>query len=79
MTILQPQLKELFKTLFLHLESKAAIEWFKWNEMIVNPEKCQAIVVKKNSKIKDSYPLNINDLTINSENSIKFLGIEILK
>ena len=50
MTILQPQLKELLKTLFLHLESKAAIEWFKWNEMIVNPEKCQAIVVKKTLK-----------------------------
>ena len=45
--------------------------------MIVNPEKFQAIVVKKNTKVKDSYPLNINDLTINSENSIKLLGIGI--
>ena len=45
--------------------------------MIVNPEKFQAIVVKKNSKMEDSYPLNINDLTINSENSVKLLGIEI--
>ena len=26
--------------------------------------------------MKDSYPLNINDLTINSENSVKLLGIE---
>ena len=39
--------------------------------MIVNPEKFQAIVVKKNAKMKDSYPLNINDQTINSENSVK--------
>ena len=45
--------------------------------MIVNPEKFQAIVVKKNAKMKDSYPLNINDLTINSENSVKLLSIEI--
>ena len=45
--------------------------------MIVNPEKFQAIVVKKNAKIKDSYPLNFNDLTINSENSVKLLDIEI--
>ena len=45
--------------------------------MIVNPEKFQAIAVKKNSKMKDSYPLNISDLTINSENSVKLLGIEI--
>ena len=27
--------------------------------------------------MKDSYPLNINDLTINSENSVKLLAIEI--
>ena len=27
--------------------------------------------------MKDSYPLNVNDLTINSENSVKLLGIEI--
>ena len=27
--------------------------------------------------MKDSYPLNINDLTINSENCVKLLGIEI--
>ena len=58
----------------LETESQAAIEWFKLNEMIVNPEKFQAIVV---NKMKDSYPLNINDLTINSENSVKLLGIEI--
>ena len=45
--------------------------------MILNPEKFQAIVVKKNAKMKDSYPLNINDLTIKSENSVKLLGIEI--
>ena len=41
--------------------------------MIVNPVKFQAIVVKKNAKIKDSYQLNNNDLTINSENSVKLL------
>ena len=45
--------------------------------MIVNPEKFQATVVKKNAKMKDSYPLDINDLTINSENSVKLLGVEI--
>ena len=45
--------------------------------MIVNPEKSLAIAVKKNAKIKDSYPLKINDLIINSENSVKILGIEI--
>ena len=31
----------------LETESQAAIEWFKLNEIIVNPEKFQVIVVKK--------------------------------
>ena len=47
------------------------------NEMIVNPDKFQAIIIKKNSKMKDSYPLNVNEQKINSENCVKLLGIEI--
>ena len=43
--------------------------------MIVNPDKFQAIVVKKNCRMKDSYALNINNQTINSENCVKLLGI----
>ena len=45
--------------------------------MISNPENFQATVVKKDAKMKDFCPLNINDLTINSKNSIKLFGIEI--
>ena len=45
--------------------------------MIVNPDKFQAIVIKKNCRMKDSYALNINNETINSKNCIKLLGIEI--
>ena len=44
--------------------------------MIVSPEKFQIIVVKKNAKMKDSNPLNINDLIINSENRIKHLALK---
>ena len=47
------------------------------NEMIVNPDKFQAIIFKENSTMKDSYPLDINDQKINSENCVKLLGIEI--
>ena len=32
----------------LEQDSQAAIGWFKINEMIVNPDKFQAIVIKKN-------------------------------
>ena len=45
--------------------------------MIVNPAKFQAIVVKRNNKMKDSYSLNINQEVINSENCVKLLGVEI--
>ena len=58
-------------------DSQAAIDWFKINEIIVNPDKFQAIVVKKNCRMKDSYAVNINKQTINSENCVKLLGIEI--
>ena len=45
--------------------------------MIVNPDKFQAIVVKKNCRMKDSYALNINNQAIYSENCVKLCGIEI--
>ena len=32
----------------LEQDSQTAIDWFKTNEMIVNPDKFQAIVIKKN-------------------------------
>ena len=44
--------------------------------MIANSDKFQAIVVKKNAKMKVFYSLNINDLTINSKSSVKLLGIQ---
>ena len=45
--------------------------------MIVNPNKFQAIVLKRNNKIKDSYPPNINQEVINTENCVKLVGVEI--
>ena len=68
-------IEELIST--LEKKSQAAIDWFVSNEMIVNPDKFQAIVVKRNNKMKDSYSLNINQEVINSENSVKLLGVEI--
>ena len=37
----------------LEQDSQAAIDWFKINEMIVNPDKFQAIVIEKNCRMKD--------------------------
>ena len=66
--------EELIST--LEKESQVAIDWFVSNKMIVNPDKFQAIVVKRNNKMKDSYSLNINQEVINSENCVKLLGVE---
>ena len=63
----------------LEKESQAAIDWFVSNEMIANPDKFQAIVVKRNNTMKDSYSLNINQHVINSENCVKLLGVDIDK
>ena len=56
--------------------SQVAIDWFKINEMIVNPDKFQTIIVKKNCRINDSYAFNIESQTINSENCVKLVEIE---
>ena len=45
--------------------------------MIVNPKKYQAIVLKRGCRMDDSFALNISNQTINSENFVKLLGIEI--
>ena len=66
---------ELIST--LEKESQAVVDWFASNEMIVNLDKFQAIVVKRNNKMKGSYSLNINQEVINSENCVKLLGVEI--
>ena len=58
-------IEELIST--LEKERQTAIDWFVSNEMIVNPDKFQAIVVmKRNNKMKDSCSVNINQDEINS-------------
>ena len=67
-------IEELIST--LEKEIQAATDWFVSKEMAFNPDKFQAIVVKRNNKMKDSYYLNINQKIINSENCVKLLGVE---
>ena len=61
----------------LEQDGQVGADWFKITEMIVNPDRLQAIVVKKICRMKDSYALNINSQTVNSENGVKLLEIEI--
>ena len=61
----------------LERESQIATDWFKENHMIVNPDKFQAIIVKRNSEMNDHYTLNIDGNQVTSEKSVKLLGISI--
>ena len=58
----------------LESDSKIAIEWFKINKMIVNPNKFQAIVLNK--KRSDLANTNFNKV-IKTVSSVEFLGIQI--
>ena len=46
------------------------------NDMIVNPDKFQAMILRPDKK-ENKFQLNINDLIISSEDSVTLLGIEI--
>ena len=46
------------------------------NDMIVNPDKFQAMIMRRDKKEKKHY-LNLNNSVISSVDSVTFLGIEI--
>ena len=54
------------------------MNWFKENEMIVNPDKFQAIVMNKHGKMNNSYKINIGSTQIKSKTSVDLLGINIV-
>jgi len=63
----------------LETESEIAIRWFNDNEMIVNPDKFQAIIInrKGNENLTNQHNLKFNQYEICSKNSVVLLGIEI--
>ena len=58
----------------LRKECETAINWFKTNNMIVNPDKFQSMIISFKKYLSKSV-LDINGVTM--ESSIKLLGIEI--
>ena len=67
---------DLLKT--LKEESESAVKWFRENKMIVNPDKFEAIVLRKGSKInKTNITLNNENITINTSKSVKILEMTI--
>ena len=60
----------------LEKESETARKWFKQNQMIVNPDKFEAMVLGRH-KQKEKINLNINEAEIKGQNSVTLLGVEI--
>ena len=56
--------------------SEEAIDWFKSNEMIVNPDKFQVMIIGS-GKEKEKYKLKINEAEIESQTSVTLLGVKI--
>ena len=57
----------------LHSESEIAINWFKNNKMIVNPEKFQAIILGKQKHEYSNETINIDNKTIETVSSVRRL------
>ena len=58
-------------------ESEKAVQWFKENMMIVNPDKFQAIIIDRKNQQNNPTSMKINYININSENGVRLLGSEI--
>ena len=62
----------------LEMESKSATGWFKNNDIIVNPDKFQAMIISCDKKKRKKYNLNINNsIIISSVDSVTLFGVEI--
>ena len=60
----------------LERECETAINWFKENNMIKNPDKFQTMIITSN-KEQNNAPVKINGVDITPESSVRLLGIEI--
>ena len=60
-------------------ESELAVKWFMENQMIVNPDKFQAMVLQnsRNSKNYETVKLKIESVKIETKNGVKMLEIII--
>ena len=61
----------------LESDSNIAIEWFKMNKMIVNPDKFQAIVLNKKRSDQTNTNFQVDNQVIKLVSSVELLGIQI--
>ena len=67
-------IEELIKV--LEKESKSNNDWFKMNDMMVNPHKFQSMITRRQKK-ENKFFLNMYNWIISSVDSITQLGIEV--
>ena len=61
----------------LEKETGVALSWLEKNEMIANPEKFQAILLRKNQTKTSGEEINIDGTMIKSEETVKLLGVTL--
>jgi len=61
----------------LQEESELAVKWFRDNNMIVNPDKFQAIILQKGNKEHENKTLAIENIEISTTKSVELLGLTI--
>ena len=71
----QNTIDELIKV--LEDESNIAIDWFKSNQMLVNPDKFQAIIINPKRSDNSYHSLKIGEYEIQTQSSVELVGIEI--
>ena len=60
----------------LEKDSEKAIDWFRRNNMIVNPEKFQSMILQRSNN-SDVHTTEIDGNKIETTNSVDLLGIHI--
>ena len=58
-------------------EAGVALDWLKENHMIANPSKFHALLIKKDQTKTSGEKLSIQAKTIESEDSVKLLGVQL--
>ena len=61
----------------LESECSMSIKWFKYNKMIVNPEKFQAIILNKKKNNHTQEIIKIGKNVVKVKSSVKLLGVQI--
>ena len=61
----------------LENETNVALTWLDRNEMIANPDKCHALLVRKDGENTTGQNISLQDHAIKSEETVKLLGVTL--